>query len=98
MLWSEKVVTNYPFPSKHKKKTFKRDSIILGTSDDIFLDIYEIGLFQKLNEINLSNSKSWWHTCITLMNKKPVINSPLSINGELISDNLKKLTYLTITS
>ena len=47
-------------------------------------------LFQKLNEINLSNSKSWWHTCKTLMNKKPVINSPLSINGELISDNLKK--------
>ena len=29
------------------------------------------------------------------MDKKHVINSPLSINGELISDNLKKLTYLT---
>ena len=51
---------------------------------------YELGLFQKLNEINLSNSKSWWHTCKALMSKKPVINSPLSINGELISDNLKK--------
>ena len=50
---------------------------------------YELGLFQKLNEINLSNSKSWWHTRKTIMEKKHIINSPLSINGELI-DNLKK--------
>ena len=51
---------------------------------------YELGLFQKLNDINLGNSKSWWHTCKTLMDKKHIINSPLSIKGELISDNLKK--------
>ena len=51
---------------------------------------YKLGFFQKLNEMNLSNSKSWWHTCKTLMEKKHVINSPLSINGELISSNLKK--------
>ena len=52
---------------------------------------YDLGLFKKLNDKNLGNSKSWWQTCKPKMDKKYIINSPVSINRGFISENLKKI-------